>query len=737
MYFKVIFRCVIFPQFILFNIQPSLPQEVIQSSTQKDTLDVSGKIEIFVRRTDRKVTIDGVLDEDAWKDAAPYENYFYQLQPLDRAPSSEKTRIMVLQDEKRLYFGVQCFDSEPERIFASSMRRDNNYGSGEVLELLLDTFRDNRNCYAFDTNPLGGKGDAIISDQGNHVNKQWECVIDMKGAKNDSGWAAEFAIPFKSIKYAKGDPVDWNINITREIKHRKEETYLVPIPRGLGHMGKFRGELYGLLRGIRPPKQGIHFEVFPYLLAGRTNVYGSSPQRKNELHSGADFKYDFTTQLALDLTVKTDFAQAEAEEEIVNVTRFNILRQEKRDFFLQNAGLFQFGPGQRTQPNFTLFDSRTIGIRDNRRTPLAGGGKLTGRAGPYSIACLSLQGEAEDREDGTKGPSTHYTAVRIKKDVSRNSHVGMMALSRQSSRDAYSRALGMDGLWNVSQSVRLDASAAGSFSPGAEGKGVAGDFGFTLNREWIDVSLRHTVIDSTFNPKMGFVQRPGIRNTDGTVAFTRWINNRAVQNVGLSTGLIYITDPSGILQTRNNNLSGSVVSRGGDEIRIGLTRSYEFVPRTAWIRDIRIDAGAYDAWFQSVYIGTFRARPVNASLTCVWGGLFDGRQRSVSLTGTAAVSGHLLVDLAYGYNFLDLKNGSLVSHLLSTRWTYSFTPDLFAKAYLQWNSADDVFSANFLVDYAFRPRSHFYLVYNENQDTLLRRPRDRIVMLKAAYLWQI
>jgi hypothetical protein len=124
-------------------------------------------------------------------------------------------------------------------------------------------------------------------------------------------------------------------------------------------------------------------------------------------------------------------------------------------------------------------------------------------------------------------------------------------------------------------------------------------------------------------------------------------------------------------------------------------------------------------------------------LTCQWGTLFDGKQRSASLTGTATASKHLSVDMAYAYNFLDLKNGSLVSHVLSTRWTYSFTPDLFAKTYLQWNSADKVFSANFLVDYAFRPRSHVYLVYNENQDTLLRQPRDRIVMLKMAYLWQI
>jgi hypothetical protein len=722
---------------LLINPAGSLPQAEMRSEAGQDTLDVAKKVEIFVRRTEKKITVDGVLDEDAWNDAQPYENYFYQLQPLDRAPSSEKTRVMVLQDGRKLYFGVQCDDSEPDQIFASSMRRDMNYGSGDVLELLLDTFRDNRNCYAFDTNPLGGKGDAIISDQGNHINKQWDCVIDMDGAKNGRGWAAEFAIPFKSLKYLKGDSVDWNINITREIKHRREETYLVPIPRAWGHNAKFRGELFGLLRNVRPPKRGFDFEVTPYVLAGRTNVYGPAPQRKNELHGGVDFKYDITTQLALDLTVKTDFAQAESEEEIVNVTRFNILRQEKREFFLQNAGLFQFGPGQRAQPNFLLFDSRTIGIQDNRRIPLQGGGKLTGRTGRFSIAALSLQGEAETPADGETRPSTNYSAVRVKRDVSKNSHIGMMALSRQSASDLYSRAFGLDGLWNVSQTVRLDASAARSFSPDAGGGESAGDAGFILNEDWIDVTLRYTRVDSSFNPRMGFVRRPDIRSTDGSVMFTKWINGGHVQNLALTSGLTYTTDHNGILQTRDNSLAGSVMLRKGDEIRVGVIRSHEFVPRATTIRDIRIASGIYDTWTQSVYVGSFRARPVNATLTCQWGRLFDGKQRSLNLTGTAKASNHLSVDLAYAYYFLDLKNGSLVSHVLSTRWNYSFTPDLFAKTYLQWNTTDEIFSANFLVDYAFRPKSHIYLVYNENQDTLLRRPKDRIVMLKMTYLWQV
>jgi len=709
----------------------------VEQDIQPDSTITPTPIELVVQWTDKKLTIDGVLDDDAWNDATPYEDYFYQLQPLDRAPSSEKTRVMVLQDAKMLYFGIQCYDSEPEKIYASAMRRDNNYGSGEVLELLLDTFRDNRNCYAFDTNPLGGKGDAIIHDQGNHVNKQWECVIYMDGQRNQQGWAAEFAIPFKSIKYKQGEVVDWGINITREIKHRQEETYLVPLPRALGHTVKFRGEMFATLSNIHPPKQGFNFEMYPYLLAGRTNVYGDKEKQKNDLNAGIDFKYDVSPQLALDLTYNTDFAQAEAEEEIVNVTRFNIQRQEKREFFLQNAGYFQFGPGQRTQSDFSLFDSRTIGIYEGQRTPLHGGGKLTGRAGRYSIAALNLQSKDTNLEGGGKHLSTNYTALRLKRDLGKNSHIGMMALNQQTTSADYSRAFGVDGLWNINPVIRLDASLARSISPDVKNRDMAGDFGFILNKEWLDVNLRYTHIDSLFNPRMGFVQRPNIRKSDGDVTFTNWLNRAYLQNIAISTGLTYITDHRQALQTRDNTFSVSALTQHGDQLAIGATRSYEFVPEQAYIRSIAIDPGQYTTWYQSISLGTYRARPVYVNTSYVRGDLFDGKQQSAMVSGTAKITNHLMVDVAYTWNQLQLQNGALDANVLSTRWTNSFTPDLFTKAYLQWNSADERLSANFLLDYAYKPRSHIYLVYNENHDTLLNEPRDRMVMLKMTWLGQI
>jgi hypothetical protein len=694
------------------------------------------KPEIYVTWTDQKIKIDGRLDDEAWQRAVPYEPFFFQQEPQDREPSSEKTRVMVLQDEQMIYFGIQCHDSEPDKIFASTMRRDTNIWRDDVVELLIDTFRDNRNCYAFVTNALGVQGDAIVSDQGNHINLQWECVVYMDAQKNDRGWSAEFAIPFKSLKYENGEVVEWGFNITREIKHRQEVTYLAPIPRGLGHNGKFRGELWGRLTNIHPPQGKLNIEVNPYVLGGRTQIFGDAQTEKIKTNAGVDFKYDVTPQLALDLTYKTDFAQAESEEEVVNVTRFNIMRAEKRDFFLQSAGLYQFGPGTRMQPNFSLFDSRTIGITDGQRVPLWGGGKLTGRIGRYSLAALTLQSENANLDDGAVEPSTNFTAVRLKRDISTNSHIGMMVLNKQADV-RYSRTAGIDGAWNVTDEIRLDGSIAGSFSPEHQTRNMAGDLAFVLNKEWIDVNIRHTSIDTLFNPEMGFVMRPNIRSTAAMLCLTKWLNNRFLENVSVTSNFGYITDHHQTLQTRTNDLSISAIIRSGDSFQAGVVQSYDFLLQDDDIRGIPIRAGVYNARSQYLTLTSYRARPFQASTSYQWGELYDGDGQTFKFSGTGQFSKHLITDLIYTYNRLELARGSLEAHVVATRWTLCFTTDLFAKAYVQWNSADERFSYNFLIDYSYRPKSHLYFVYNENRDTFYRRVNDRLILLKMTYLLQI
>jgi Domain of unknown function (DUF5916) len=705
-------------------------------------------IEIHVRWTDKPVTIDGKLDEQAWEEALPYHNYFFQQEPLDRAPSGEKTSVRVLQDENTLYFGMQCYETDPDKIFATVKRRDGSFLTDDALELLIDTFQDKRNSYAFGTNPFGAKVDAIISDEGNHINKSWDCIWRCKSLINSQGWAVELAIPFKSLKYKKGHRVDWGINITREIKHLKEVTYLAPIPRGLGHNGKFKGSLFATLKGIRTPEQSLNLEVVPYLTAGKTYFY--QPEENNsELDAGMDIRYHITPQFTADISYNTDFAQAESEQEVVNVTRFNIDLPEKREFFLESAGLFQFGSGLsaggsvvggRSQSEFKLFNSRTIGIVNEERIRLVGGSKIAGRTGRYSIGVMNFQSKEDELDDGSIEPSTNFTAVKLKRDLFTNSNIGLMFLNKQSSSETYNRTLGGDGFFAFSPEFIVNGSVAKTFAPGIDSEDWAGDLGLIINKDWVDLTCRYTHVDTLFNPEMGFVKRGNIRSYDGTLSLTKWINNKRFKSFSVINDLEYKTDHHSTMMYRENRLNFWLTLASEDYLSFSVHRRYDYVPGEDYIQDIRIDQGGYIGNHQHLQFRSYRARRFSGTLSYRWGASYDGNSKSISFSNKTKINNNFNMDLSYSYNQLDLKNGYFNAHLLAGRWTYSFSTELFAKFYLQWNDADHRVATNLLIDYIYSPRCHIYLVFNENRDTLMlsdSKVKDRMLLLKLTYLWSV
>lgn len=703
------------------------------------------KINIYVNEINEPIKIDGMLDDPAWGKASPYKEYFFQHEPLDRAPSSEKTKLLVLQDKDNIYFGAQCYDSEPEKVWASIKRRDGGFLNGDAFELLIDTFKDKRNQFAFGTNPLDVQVDAIISDEGNHINKSWDCVWYCKTSRNDSGWVVEMKIPFKSIKYKKGEITDWGLNITREIRHRNETTYLVPIPRGLGHNGKFKGSLFANLKNIKAPSYKFNLEVQPYMSGGKTYIYRPN-NFDSKYNAGFDTRYHITPQLAVDLTYKTDFAQVESEEEVINVTRFNINLPEKRDFFLESAGIFQFGSGTSSGGSVVgasgggdiiLFNSRTIGINKGQRIPLFGGLKLAGRSGKYSLGILNIQSEKTKLDDGAVEPTTNYTAVKIKRDIFTNSNIGLMVLNKQSSSDVYSRAIGSDAFFAFTREFIINGFIAKSFSPIDQSKEWAGNIGLILNKDWLDVSVRYTYIDTLFNPEMGFIRRGNIRKTDGSVAFTKWINNDYFKSISLVSSILYTTDHHNVLETRENEVDVWVTAKSGDFFSIGFNKDYDFLPYNQRIRNIVIEKGIYNTGYQNVSLRSFNGRPISGSLSYRWGDNLDGESSRITLSNTVKVSNDLNVDLNYSYDHLNFKNGSLMASLLSARFTYCYSPEMLTKLYLQWNEADRRVAINFLFDYIYKPKSHIYLVYNENRDTIInsiKNTKDRVLLLKLTYL---
>ncbi len=721
---------------------------ILHAQTTVESQPQGPDIEVLISWTDQPVKVDGSLDDPAWAGARPWIGRFFQQEPLDREPSSQITEIRVLQDERNLYFGVRCRETDPSRIYATVKRRDGSFLSDDALELLIDTFHDRRNSYAFGTNPFGAMVDAIISDEGDHINKSWDCVWYCKTTTDSEGWNVEMSIPFKSLKYLHGDNVDWGLNITREIKHSKEVTYLAPIPRGLGHNGKFKGSLFATLRGIRTPRSGLNLELEPYLTTGKTWVY--DPRNfDSQFEGGLDVRYHVTPQFTADFTWNTDFAQAEAEEAVVNVTRFNVSLPEKRDFFLQSAGIFQFGStgqsggtlvGVSSSSAYKLFESRTIGIVNEQRVPLYGGAKIAGRAGGWSLGLINFESKAAELEGGQESPATNFTVMKVRRDLFNNSNVGLMFLNKQSSGGKHSRAVGSDFFFALSPEFSLNGTLALNLAPGVSSRNWAGDAGFIMNKDWVDFALHYSFVDTLFRPEMSYIMRENIRSTDATLSFTKWINNDYLKSVSLISDNDYLTDNHNTLLTREFRANTLWTMRSEDSFEFGVHRKLDHLPTVDYIQNIPIAPGDYSGTHYHLNFNSYRSRRVAGGLTLRWGDELDGDTRSIGLSSAIKITNSLFMDLGYTREHLELFQGTFDANILMGRWTYSFSTDLFAKCYVQWNDADNRVRTNFVLDYIYKPKSHIYLVFNENRYTYadaIHDVQDRMLVLKFTYLYSL
>ena len=352
-------------------------------------------------RVDEPVRVDGELTDAAWS-SAEWAGGFIQRQPRTGEPSSESTEFAIAYTPDTLFIAVRANDREPARIVAKEMERDRDLFQDDSILLLFDTFRDGRNAYLFVTNPNGARTDALLTDEGRDVNWAWDGVWDVAARRTGQGWVAEIAIPVSTLRFDPQSDV-WGLNVQRMIRRRNEETHWAPLPleasinSDLSQFGQnavyrvsLAGELTGL-HGLRPSRQ---LDVKPYTVGGRIDdrVRGDSA---DDLDGGLDLKWGLTRSLVLDLTYNTDFAEVEVDDQQVNLTRFSLFFPEKRDFFLENAGVFDFGPRPRVgwgQPLMKPFFSRRIGLEGGRTVPIDYGVRLTGRAGGWNVGERSTIG---------------------------------------------------------------------------------------------------------------------------------------------------------------------------------------------------------------------------------------------------------------------------------------------------------------------------------------------------------
>ncbi|MGB3861232.1 MAG: DUF5916 domain-containing protein [Candidatus Aminicenantaceae bacterium] len=690
------------------------------------------------------ITVDGKLDEPAWQKAGVIDN-LTQREPQEGEPITESTVIRILYDDEYLYFGVVCTDSQPDGIVASEMRRDAPLQDNDYFEIYLDTYHDHRNATYFMTNPLGARRDALIREEGSRINWDWDGLWHSKTQRDERGWTIEIAIPFYTLRFKSVDVPVWGVNFGRHIARKREEAYWAPISRDLGFFGKYKISYFGNLTGLEGLKQGKRLHLMPYVIGG-----GIKEEEENSLSPsgdlGLDLKYRLTSNITADVTINTDFAQVEADLEQFNLTRFSLFFPEKRGFFLEGADLFYVGEvfDPFEPPGMRFFYSRTIGLsEDGEEIPVIGGVRVTGKTRSYSLGVLDMLTDrvsyTVDDEDVYIERMNH-AVFRLKKDFLEKSTIGAMVMSRDSLDSShYNRGAVFDINLAFGQSFRVVGFMGKTFSPGFEGKDWAGNLDMSYNNDFLSGRLVYTDIGKNFNSEMGYVPRVDMRKFRSTFGIGPRPKILNLRQSFFFADLIYIENHSGQLESRSQSLGTYNIFQNGSNLYLGYVQSFEYLEDSFEIReDVFIPEGIHRFNYLAGLFSSDRSRRLSMRANTYLGEFYNGYLYRLNASGFFKFSKHLNVEFIYDYNNFDLpvNGGKFSTNIAATRIIYSFTPELYAKAYLQYNDENNVFKSNFLIRWIYKPGANIYLIYNETREVGDQRNlQDRVVMIKMTFLF--
>ena len=691
--------------------------------------------------------IDGRLTDAAWELAQP-AGTFYQREPDPGMPSTERTEFRVLYDDRKIYFGVWAYDSEPALIHASEMKRDSGLTRGDRIAIVVDTFNDRRNGFYFATNPLGAEKDAQYTDNARVRNNDWNAVWECRTSIDDRGWYVEIAVPLSQLRFKRGaGEATWGLNVARSIIRKNEETYWVPYPRvqaanGFAYMSN-AGLLLGL-SNLRPPRR---LEFVPFYAPQASRDYVTKTTTTEADKYGFDARIGVGDAMTADLTYRTDFAQVEADQEVVNVSRFSLFFPEKRQFFTESAGLFNYGkPGVETGdfgPGLLpLFYSRRIGLYEGREVPILAGGRLAGRAGPYSIGVMNIETDSIDPPPpgSASVPRANYSVVRLKRNVLSQSTVGGIFLNREGGTGAdYNRTAGVDLNLVLSPAARLTGLLAKTFTPGISTGDWAGAIDFAYQVDKYNYDLTYLDVGRGFNAEMGYIRRVDIRNTRVKAAWTprpRW---RGVRQVSAGALLDNYANHRGVTESRTTDGQFGITFNDTSQLNVDAIRDFDVLTEPFRLGNGVIPAGDYH-WTtgQLSYTSSPRHRVTGSGLLQA-GSYYSGDKTTAGGTLGLLPKDTLLVELAYTRNHIMLPaTPAYVTNTLSSRVSYSFTPTLFVKGFVQYNDAQRRATLNLLLWSIYRPGSDFYIVYNQGWDTDLpggvnARVRNRSLSVKLTY----
>ena len=693
--------------------------------------------------------IDGRVTDAVWQSVAPYST-FTQQDPVEGAPASEKTEVRIIVGNGRVYIGIIAFDSDPSKIIVSQSRRDASLSETDSVVMVFDTFNDNQNAFVFGTNPLGIEYDGQVAREGqtsgvsvggggaggtqrggiSAFNPNWDGDWTVRSQITERGWETEMSIPLKTLRYQTGDNQTWGFNVLRNIRHKNEQVYLAPIPRGFDI---YRVSLAAKMNGLSLPARR-DIKLIPYALASANKDYtraGSDVDGNGDV--GVDLKWGIRPNLTLDATYNTDFAQVEADEEQVNLTRFDLFFPEKRPFFLENASTFQFGNPQQID----LFFSRRIGLSATALPiDIRGGARLSGKMGGWNVGVLNIQADdVEDFDGNNIGPANNFSVLRMQREVGRSSYgaifVNRQGFGDQALNEDWNRAYGVDANVQVTQNQRVSAFIARTDTPedrlsGPKGSDYSGRAFYNFTNNLWQVSGGYSQVGTNFNPEVGFLPRRGYRRPEFRAFFQPqpkrwpWIR-RIAPHVSFNSFYDIATHD---LQTENWHIHPfEIQPRQGGRFGwfVDYAKDNPTAPFTVFNRDgnrVTIPAGSY-AWAQHAfeYIHNPSAR-VSGSIRYRIGNYYDGDFNGFEISSDYRITPKATASLGWTRQDIRLPYGSFVNNLVPLKGNYSFTTLINLSALLQYNGQTGLFSSNVRFAWLNRSGTGLFVVYNDRRDLL-------------------
>jgi hypothetical protein len=669
--------------------------------------------------------IDGALDERVWQDVTPLTR-FVQAEPFEGQPASENTEVRILYDDEAIYVGVVLHDRDPLLIVTTDTRRDAELDEMDSFVMIFDTFRDRQNGFVFGTNAAGIQYDAQVRDQGEEEDS-WDGSWDVRTSTNAANWVAEFRIPLRTLRYGPA-PQTWGVNFFRNIQRTRERAYWSALPREheLGRLSS-AGELRGL--ELKTPR---NFKLLPYVVGAANREFTAGARTDGDYDIGFDAKYGITPSSNLDVTVNTDFAQVEVDDEQINLTRFNLRFPEKRPFFLENSGLFTVGKDE----EIDLFFSRRIGLdEDGMLVPIDAGARFTGKVNGVNVGVLNMQTD----EIGLN-PGNNFSVVRVSRELRNRSGIGAMFVNRSATGDLaqsgdWNRTYGLDGRLGIGEAFTMAAFAARTETPGLRGR----DFAYNVDSEYDDGTHRagfeYGRTGEAFNPEVGFLEKEGGYRRFH-VRYHETMRQQKIRDWGFRewqphvqyTRFDYL---DGGLQNAELHLDNHWDWENGNRIDTAMNGTWEGFREPFEISPgVIVPVGEHGGLRFRLNSNTDQRKWISAEFEWEAGTFLTGTQNSPSLEVTIRDGGRFSVDTGWTYRSISLPQGAFHTNLGNMRVTYNVTPSVFIQSLVQYNDRTDRWSANLRFHLLETAGTGLFVVYNNTESLEGLGPINRAFIVK-------